>query len=285
MERKKFIENHFLILGAQKSGTTALFEYLSKHPMIRPSQKKEINFFSGDLFNRGIQFYSSFFPSQQDKGIRTFEASPDYLVNPDVPERIHAFSSGIKMIAILRDPATRAYSAWNMYRQRYAIEPEWFADWMKQNWNKNYTQDRFVRRDISKFNDICYVAEEELQAMKAGKPIEAPILLHGFYYDQLIRYYSFFNRNQFFFIDYNLFQENTLRILQEIEDFIKVPHVNWEKENLEPVFVSNYKKEISKPEYNFLSSIYKHHNQRLFELLETNFDWTYHKLSHNTLYQ
>jgi hypothetical protein len=51
----------FIIIGAQKGGTTSLFSYLSQHSQIRPSIKKEINFFSQN-FHRGLPWYRAHFP-------------------------------------------------------------------------------------------------------------------------------------------------------------------------------------------------------------------------------
>lgn len=53
---------HFLIIGAQKSGTTSLYNYLIEHPLIIPALNKEIHFFD-IYFEKGLNWYLSHFPS------------------------------------------------------------------------------------------------------------------------------------------------------------------------------------------------------------------------------
>ena len=72
----------FLIIGAQKSGTTSIYQALKKHPDIYFPDTKEINFFFfPDKYAKGGQFYEKFFenaPALAKKG----EASPGYISNP-----------------------------------------------------------------------------------------------------------------------------------------------------------------------------------------------------------
>lgn len=106
----------FLILGTQKAGTTSLHAYLSTHPRLRPSTgPKELHYFN-IYYHRGLGWYLSHFPFRLAKGHQlTFEATPDYLWNPAVPARVRAEIGRPKLIVVLRDPAERAYSAWNMW--------------------------------------------------------------------------------------------------------------------------------------------------------------------------
>ena len=78
---REHIEPSFLIIGAQKAGTTALWTYLSYHPDLIAPNTKEIDFFScNSRYSRGIQFYLSHFPTIDANIINkmTFEASPDF---------------------------------------------------------------------------------------------------------------------------------------------------------------------------------------------------------------
>lgn len=115
-----------IILGAQKSGTTSLFHYLSQHPQLVTSFTKEVHYFDGgrttdDAFERrGVSWYRSNFPLTRSvpPGSVVFEASPLYLFHPHAPERIRRLLPHAKFIALLRDPTDRAISHYHHERHR-----------------------------------------------------------------------------------------------------------------------------------------------------------------------
>ncbi|HRO13021.1 sulfotransferase domain-containing protein [Amaricoccus sp.] len=108
----------FLVIGAQKSGTSSLFRYLDQHPQVRGSVPKEVHFFSGglapavDAYTRGEAWYRAHFPkvSEMGEGMCAFEATPLYLLHPHAAARIHALMPGVKLVAVLRNPTDRALS-------------------------------------------------------------------------------------------------------------------------------------------------------------------------------
>jgi hypothetical protein len=88
---RKYNKPAFLIIGAQKAGTSSLFRYLSQHPDIRLPKRKELHFFDVKYEN-GTDWYEEQFPaSSLLSGQITGEASPFYLFHPLVPERVHDF--------------------------------------------------------------------------------------------------------------------------------------------------------------------------------------------------
>ncbi|TMK89614.1 MAG: sulfotransferase domain-containing protein [Actinobacteria bacterium] len=100
----------FLIVGAQRAGTTSLYRYLAEHPAVAPPIRKEIQYFSLH-HGRGDQWYRSHFPvAGRDR--RTFEATPYYLLHPAAPARAAATVPEAKVIALVRDPVARAFSQW-----------------------------------------------------------------------------------------------------------------------------------------------------------------------------
>jgi len=100
----------FLIIGAQKGGTTSLFAYLARHPAIVVPFVKEVHFFDHD-YHRGESWYRSAYPRPPSRaGSLAGEATPYYLYHPCVPERVHALNPAMKLIVLLRDPVERAYS-------------------------------------------------------------------------------------------------------------------------------------------------------------------------------
>lgn len=98
----------FLIAGAQKCGTTTLSGALRQHPEIFLSKPKELHFFDR-RFDRGLDWYSSHFtPSPRHKQVG--EATPAYMFDPDARRRFAEALPGIRIVVILRDPVSRAYS-------------------------------------------------------------------------------------------------------------------------------------------------------------------------------
>ena len=98
----------FLIIGAQRAGTTALYEYLRRHPTITGPARKEVNFF--DVHHRrGPAWYRGQFPRRRRDAL-VGEASPSYLFHPLAPERVAALLPEVRLIALLRNPIDRAHS-------------------------------------------------------------------------------------------------------------------------------------------------------------------------------
>ncbi|MBA2458078.1 MAG: sulfotransferase domain-containing protein [Gemmatimonadales bacterium] len=100
-----------LIIGAQKAGTTSLFNYLVRHPDVLPPRGKEIHYF--DLhYDRGVRWYRGRFPYEYRLrgGALTLDASPYYMVHPLAPERAARLLPDAKLVALLRNPVDRAFS-------------------------------------------------------------------------------------------------------------------------------------------------------------------------------
>ena len=108
----------FVIIGAMKSGTTSLYDFVVRHPAITPASRKEVQYFSfwHDL---GKLWYRSNFPTDLSRrrfykktgqNLLSGEASPDYLFHPEVPGRMKELLPDVKLIVILRNPVDRAYS-------------------------------------------------------------------------------------------------------------------------------------------------------------------------------
>lgn len=110
----------FLILGAEKAGTTAVYSYLRRVPDVYIPINKELNFFDRDQrYGDGTDFSALHrWFVLAPKGRLLGEATPTYLMNPRCFERIRAYNPSIKVMALLRSPIRRAYSAWNYRRAR-----------------------------------------------------------------------------------------------------------------------------------------------------------------------
>ncbi len=111
----------FIVIGAQKAGTTSLFHYLRAHPQIHMPFVKEVGFFSSERrFRKGTPWYLKQFAQASQIQI-VGEVSPQYMMQPEIPKRIHDLFPDTKLIAVLRNPIDRAYSA---YRMAYRLGAE-----------------------------------------------------------------------------------------------------------------------------------------------------------------
>lgn len=124
----------FLLIGAQRSGTTSLFRALLAHPdVVRPVMHKGINYFDLNYW-RGPEWYRGHFPVEATTTLRrggrrplAFEASGYYVYHPTAISRLAADLPDAKLVVMLRDPVERAYSAWKHESQR-GFDDASFAD-------------------------------------------------------------------------------------------------------------------------------------------------------------
>jgi hypothetical protein len=120
----------YLIVGSMRSGTSALYEYLVRHPHVARSTSEEIHYFTLN-YHRGLKWYRGHFPTRFRRGyvrhrygaqLVTGEATPYYMAHPHAPGRIAELLPEVKLIVVLRNPIDRAYSHYN-YLRRVGVEP------------------------------------------------------------------------------------------------------------------------------------------------------------------
>jgi len=105
----------FLVIGASKSGTTALFRHMRKHSELYLPAQKEINFFSNkDRFSRGVGWYIETYFGGADERKLWGEVSPQYMMYGSAPARIYHSFPHVKLVAILRNPIDRVYAHYRM---------------------------------------------------------------------------------------------------------------------------------------------------------------------------
>ncbi len=112
-----------VIIGAQRGGTTSLFDWLAAHPSVAASTTKEVHYFDRYYAN-GEGWYRSHFPLKFVPGL-SMEATPYLLFYPLAPERIAADLPGsTRFVVLLRDPVQRAVSHyWHSVRLQAENEP------------------------------------------------------------------------------------------------------------------------------------------------------------------
>jgi hypothetical protein len=106
----------FLIIGAQRSGTTSLYRYLIQHPRVAPAwPSKGVHYFDLEP-QRSLRWYRAHFP-RASRGLTCGEGAPYYLFHPLVAARVAQALPDVRAIVMLRDPVERAHS---QYQQEFA---------------------------------------------------------------------------------------------------------------------------------------------------------------------
>ena len=190
----------FLIIGAQKSGTSSLMRFLERKPEYFYVAKQECHFWSRDnKYNNpdGFAQYLSNFSEARPNQI-VGEKSPSYLANDKVAVRVARHFPKIKSIAILRDPADRAYSAFLHGRRIGAISKSMsFGE---------------VIRNYKEFQGVPY----------------GDVISQGFYAKNLKSYYEHFAREQILIIDFAEMVTNPHKILGEVLEFLLPTETDWD---------------------------------------------------------
>jgi len=234
----------FIIIGAQKSGTTSLDKYLRKHPTISMARNKEVHFFDNDQNFQGeivdYDTYHSHFPKLDSETMLYGECTPSYLYMEKCADRIAKYNPNIKLIAVLRNPAERAFSQWLMQKKR-GIENRTFEKCIRSEWdiiqNGNKVQKKFA-----------YVRR-------------------GFYSKQIKTYLEHFSKSQVMFIKYSDYVEHAQTSLRKIFSFINVNHESFDLQVVEG-FIRNKKRMIQDEQRAFLNAIYQKDINQLEKLLD-----------------
>jgi hypothetical protein len=122
----------FMIVGVQKAGTTALYDFLAEDPAIGLSDVKEVHFFDDESVDWREPDYGPYHARFDWIAPRVRgEATPIYIYWREALERIAAYNPAAKLILLLRDPVARAWSHWKMEYAR-GVETRPFAWCIRQ---------------------------------------------------------------------------------------------------------------------------------------------------------
>jgi hypothetical protein len=106
----------FIVIGAQRSGTTSLWRHLSAHPDVHIPASKEAPFFGHHTFALGLAWYLREYFADADPGRVWGTVTPQYMLGSpeadeaELAERIHTTVPAVRLVAVLRDPVERARS-------------------------------------------------------------------------------------------------------------------------------------------------------------------------------
>lgn len=251
----------FLIIGAQRSGTTSLFETLGQHPQLIASFWKEIHYFSGgsqkeDRFEKGELWYRAHFALERDlsAGDMTFEATPLYLFHPLVAERIFNLLPAIKLVAILRNPTERAISHYFMTRRKkHEALP------MLEVFQRD--EQELLAQPLTNSHD-----KEDFQFLRFSYKGR------GLYHDQLERYYQFFPKQRILLLKSEDFFASPRESLRRVFEFLGVD-ADYRVADLATRNEGKEKGEVPDAVRKYLDDFYRPHNQALYELTGIDFGW------------
>jgi len=233
----------FIIIGVQKGGTTALFDYLADEPGVALSRTKETHFFDDEQVDWAApdygRYHAQFDPDA--KGLRG-EATPIYIYWPNSLERIRAYNPGARLILMLRDPVERAWSHWRMEYARGA-ETRPFS-WC-------------IREGRARL----------LAAEPWGFHREYSYVERGFYGEQVERLFRLFPREQVLILKSDALRADPTAVLTRVNRFLGLDAPAWiEAREVHVGREMDYGSELTSSDAAFLRGLYARDMERLADL-------------------
>ncbi|MFL6021612.1 MAG: sulfotransferase family protein [Gaiellaceae bacterium] len=194
---------NFLILGAQKAGTTALYAYLRWHPQITGPSFKEVSFFDRH-YARGERWYRAHMPARRRPFVG--EASPSYLFHPLAPQRVAQLLPNARLIALLRNPVDRAFSHYQ-HEVSLGREPLTFEQAIER-------EETRMRGELERMlADPAYFSEPWWNYTYVAR---------GRYAEQLARWFEAFPREQLLVLLTEELAQDTPAAYRRVLDFLGV---------------------------------------------------------------
>jgi hypothetical protein len=251
----------FIVAGAQKGGTTELYEQLVQHPQVMSALAKEVHYFDAN-FDKGNSWYMAFFPRllqpqpSNGQGMPiTGEASPCYIFHPHAAKRIWSTVPRAKIILLLRNPADRAYSHY-LHERRLGYETLSFEQAIAQE---------PARLDGEKAKMLADERHYSTAYMHYS------YLHRGIYIDQLQPWHHYFEPDQMLILRSEDFYTDTAAVMSQVYAFLGLPEVTFAKMERHKSFP--YPK-MARATRERLLDYFEPYNRRLYEFLGRDFCWT-----------
>jgi len=253
----------FLIIGTQRGGTTSLYRYLKLHPCIGAPSNKDVHFFDR-RYRKGLTWYQGHFPMAWEKAyaqqIRkrpflTGEASPSYLFHPLAPKRVAETLPHVKLIALLRNPVSRAYSQYH-HAIELGFETLSFEEAIRDE------EERTAKEQEKIFKNENYYSDEYKHRSYLTK---------GIYVDQLQAWMNLIPREQFLIIKSEDFYADPTATFKQVLRFLHLPETELAVEK--QYNTNTYPKKMDTVTRTRLVEYFKPHNARLYEFLGVDFGW------------
>jgi hypothetical protein len=259
----------FIIIGAMKAATSAIYDYLQRHPQVVPRRPKEVNFFSKPPkpYQKSWGWYLSLFTGRAEysrqhglspEQLLMGDASPSYISHPDSPARIKATFPKVKLIASLRNPTERAISHYHHQVKRVKDE-------------QRSLEEAFSVANLEQAVEAMSLHGDNVPLFRTLDTWNTSrYLLHGQYAAQLKNWFSVFPKEQILIIDYHDLEHRPKKFLEELFGFLELdtPIID----DLEKVYANSYSSPPSEIKER-LNEYFQPFNQELKNLLNRDFKW------------
>ena len=258
----------FLIVGAQKGGTTSLYSYLAQHPNVIPAVRKEVHYFENPSSRaRGESWYRSFFATESylrrherrlGSTALTGEATT-YMPYPRIPRMLHQVSPSARLIFLLRNPVERAYSHYRHICRSYPG-------------TERHTFSEAIRIEPQRIQpDLDAIARDEWHD-------DATLRLFsychsGLYAEQLKAWLEHFPRENMYITESERFFERPGEIVAEVRNFLTLPAYDFDFSK--KFNVGGYTDQISRDDREFLIDKFSSDRAELREILGPDFGTTW----------
>lgn len=191
----------FVIAGPQKTGTTALYMFLSVHPELRRNKQdeksyEETQFFSSVNYLKGLDWYMNFFPEvAENSSLLLFEKTANYFDSFKTPMRAHALIPDAKIIVILNDPVSRAYS-----------------------W---YQHMRFHNNHVARSMNFYHLLQYKNSTDEVAN-LRKRCLVPGLYAEHLERWMLYYPSSQILTIDGDQLKQDPAQVMTQVQSFLQV---------------------------------------------------------------
>lgn len=255
---EKYSLPQFLIIGAQKAGTSSLFSYLNQHPEVMAATRKEAGFFS-KKYSKGSSWYRTRFPSKENikSGYISGEATPEYFFHPHAAKRISHLLPDIRLILILRNPVERAISH---YYHSVKIAYEKLA--LEDALNAEDQRIRKVSAEMTE-NEKIYSLDWQNYSYKS----------RGIYSRQLGRYLDYFTREQILIIHSKELFESPNKVMKKVQNHLGIS--GFEGFEFSIKNEGRYRQStVPDSVYFKLADYFRAYNEELFEMTGIDYGWS-----------
>jgi hypothetical protein len=254
----------FLIIGAQRCGTTSLYNCLVRHPKIVPALRKEVHYFDNN-YDQSLDWYKAFFPLQTFRGEYATassplrgEATPYYLYHPHAYRRIAQALPTVKLIVVLRNPVDRAYSHY-WHEVRMGFEHLAFREAVAQENERIRPGTRMLLRD---------------EHYRSVEHQHFSYVSRGIYHQQLRRYLGLFDRDQMLVVISQLLFTDPRGVIRQVFRFLKLDCTEWRPRSFPRSQFHGAYPLMKSAVREHLIDYFRSHNEQLSELLGTELDWS-----------
>jgi hypothetical protein len=245
--RRKVERVDFVVAGVQKAGTTAIHDFLAQHPQIALLRDQALHF-----FDQEEHFLSSPDYTILHGNFRTGrrwriagEVTADYVYYPCALERIAAYNPRMKVVISLRNPTARAFSQWNMRREKDQ-EPLEFIEALKR--------------------------DQEIGISKG--PRGNAYIARGLYSPQLEKVFTLFPREQILVLKYENLRLQPSPFVNQIFDFLDVDRRSGLKNKQRNV--GSYSRQLTAEEWEYGETLFRADIGQVEEMLGWNCsDWRF----------